>query len=102
MEAPTFVSAWLAFAYGASGDRTRSLAEFEDLKKKSLRGTPTAFNQALVYLGLGDRVRALDYLEKAYVSDSEWLGYLNLDKSFDSLRSEPRFQALLKKLGFPS
>ena len=52
--------------------------------------------------GLGDRSRALDSLEKAYASDSEWLGYLKLDKAFDSLRSEPRFQALLKKLGFAS
>jgi hypothetical protein len=43
----------------------------------------------------------LDYLEKAYASDSEWLGYLKLDRTFDSLRSEPRFQALLKKLNFP-
>jgi hypothetical protein len=55
---------------------------------------------ALVSIGLGDRPRALDFLEKAYASDSEWLGYLKHDKTFDSLRSEPRFQALLEKLGF--
>ena len=62
----------------------------------------TPFNMALVSIGLGDRARALDYLEKAYATDSEWLGYLKLDKCFDSLRSEPRFQALLQKLGFAS
>ena len=100
MDSPAFVSAWLAYAYGASGDRSRAAAELEDLKKKSLRGVVTPFNMALVSLGLGDRARALDFLEKAYASDSEWLGYLKLDKTFDSLRSEPRFQALLKKLGF--
>ncbi len=99
MEAPAFVSAWLAYAYGASGDRAAALAELEDLKKRSLRGTPTAFNLALVYLGLGDRARALDHLEKAYATDSQWLGWLGLDKAFDPLRSEPRFAALLKKLG---
>jgi serine/threonine-protein kinase len=96
---PAFVSAWLAYAYGASGDRARALAELEDLKKKSLRGTPTAFNLALVYLGLGERARAVDGLEKAYATDSQWLGWLGLDKTFDPLRSEPRFQALLRKLG---
>jgi TolB-like protein/Tfp pilus assembly protein PilF len=101
MEAPAFVSAWLAYAYGASGDRAAALAELEDLKKRSLHGTPTAFNLALVYLGLGDRARALDYLEKAYATDSQWLGWLGLDKAFDPLRAEPRFRALLKKLGFP-
>ncbi len=74
------------------------MAEAEDLKKTSLRGEVTAFNQALVALGLGDRARALDFLEQAYATDSQWLGWLKLDKAFEPLRSEPRFQALLKKL----
>jgi serine/threonine protein kinase/TolB-like protein/Flp pilus assembly protein TadD len=98
LESPAFVSAWLAYAYGASGDRAAALAELEDLKKRSLRGTPTAFNLALVYVGLGDRARALDFLEKAYATDSQWLGWLKNDKTFDPLRSDPRFGALLKKL----
>ena len=100
MGAPGFVSAWLAYAYGAAGDRAAAMKEAEDLKKKSLRGEVTAFNQALVALGLGERARALDYLEKAYAQDSQWLGWLGLDKAFDSLRAEPRFAALLKKLRF--
>ena len=36
MESPAFVSAWLAYAYGASGDRTRAMAELEDLKNRYL------------------------------------------------------------------
>ena len=55
MGSPAFVSAWLAYAYGASGDRARALAELEDLKKVSLHGSVTSFNLALVSLGLGDR-----------------------------------------------
>jgi TolB-like protein/Tfp pilus assembly protein PilF len=98
MESPAFVSAWLAYAYGASGDRARATAEVEDLKKRSLRGSVTPFNLALVSLGLGDRGRAVDYLEQAYAADSQWLGWLKLDRTFDPLRSEPRFVALLKKL----
>ena len=47
-----------------------------------------------------DRARALDYLEKAYATDSQWLGWLKNDKTFDPLRSEPRFAALMKKLRF--
>jgi len=102
MESPAFVSAWLAYAYGASGDRTRAAAEAADLKKRSLRGEVTAFNQAMVALGRGDRSRAVELLEWAYATDSQWLGWLDLDKAFDPLRSEPRFQALLKKLNFSS
>ena len=100
LESPAFVSAWLAYAYGITGNRTGALSEAEDLKKRSLRGSPTAFNLALVSLGLGDRARALDYLEQAYSADTQWLGWLKNDPTFDPLRSEPRFQALMKKLRF--
>jgi tetratricopeptide (TPR) repeat protein len=100
MGAPAFVSAWLAYAYGASGDRARALAELEDLRKVSLRGSVTPFNLALVSLGLGDHARAVSYLEQAYASDSQWLGWLKGDRTFDPLRSDPRFAALMKKLRF--
>jgi TolB-like protein len=100
MEAPAFVCAWLAYAYGISGDRARALAEVEELRKRSLRGSPTAFDMAIVRLGLGDHARALDDLEKAYASDSQWLGWLKGDRVFDPLRSEPRFVALMRKLRF--
>ena len=100
MESPAFVTAWLAYALGATGDRAGAMAELEDLKKKSLRGSPTAFDLALVRLGLGDRARAVDYLEKSYASDTQWLGWLRNDRTFDPLRSEPRFVALMKKLKF--
>ena len=100
MESPAFVSAWLAYTYGVSGDRARALAEVKDLKKKSLRGSVTPFNQAIVHLGLGDRARALDYLEQAHAADSQWLGWLKGDRIFDPLRSDPRFVALMRKLRF--
>jgi len=76
------------------------MAEADDLKKRSLHGSVTPFNRALIALGLGDRAATLDALEQAYAADSQWLGWLGLDKIFDPLRSEPRFVALLKKLGF--
>jgi eukaryotic-like serine/threonine-protein kinase len=98
MGAPPFVSAFLAFAYGAAGDRARALTELANLKKMSLDGTVLPFNMALVHLGLGDRVRALDNLEQALAADSQMMAWLGQDRIFDPLRSEPRFGALLKKL----
>jgi TolB-like protein/Flp pilus assembly protein TadD len=99
MGAPAFVSAWLAYARGAAGDRAGAAAGLEALEEKSLRGVPTAFDLALVHLGLGDHARALSELERAHATDSEWLGWLGLDRTFDPLRSEPRFAALLRKVG---
>ena len=92
------MSVWSAYAYGISGDRARATAAADELRKKSLRGSPTAFDLSLVHLGLGDRARALDELERAYATDSQWLGWPKRDRVFDPLRSEPRFAALLKKV----
>ena len=99
MESPPFVTAYLAFAYGAAGDRASALAEFADLKKMSRDGTVLPFNLALVYLGLGDRVRALDNLERALAADSQMMPWIGRDAIFDPIRSEPRFVALLNKMG---
>ena len=99
MESPPFVTAYLAFAYGAAGDRAGAMAELADLKKMSRDGTVLPFNLALVYLGLGDRARALDNLERALAADSQMMAWIGRDAIFDPLRSEPRFVALLKKMG---
>jgi len=100
MNAPAFAGAWLGYAYGASGDHVRAQSELAELKSKALRGYVSPFNLALIYLGLGDRERAINYLEQSYAADSQWLGWLKGDRIFDPLRSDPRFVALMKKLRF--
>ena len=100
MDAPPFVSAYLAYAYGRAGDRAGAQAEFEELKAKARPGEVLSFNLALVYLGLGEHQRAIDNLERAHAADSQMLPWLGKDHLFDPLRAEPRFVALLKKLGF--
>ena len=100
MESPPFMTAWLGYAYGASGDRPHALAVIEELKRTSLHGHVLPFNLAIVYLGLGEREHALGYLEQAYASSSQWMGWLKGDRIFDPLRWEPRFVALMRKLKF--
>ena len=58
------------------------------------------YHQALVYLGLGENSLAIDWLEKAYEGRSPWLTWLKVEPMFDPLRSDPRFQALYKKMNF--
>ena len=82
---PAFGTAFLGYAYGASGDRARAMAEMEDLRRRSLHGHVLPFNLALVYIGLGNRERALGYLERAYASDSQWMSWLKNDRIFDPL-----------------
>jgi hypothetical protein len=76
----------------------KASAMSEELNHKSLHGYVPPFNLAIVYLGMGERERALDDLEKAYRAHSEWMNILKMDRIFDPLRSEPRFIALMKKV----
>jgi len=100
MEAPPFVTAYLGYAYGAAGDKAKALATIEEIKKKGIGDFVPPFNLAIVYLGLGDHARALDYLEQAHAADSQWMMYLKLDRIFDPLRADPRFIALMEKCHF--
>jgi len=100
MEAPPVIAAWLGYAYGASGDRTHAMAMLEELHRRSVHGHVAPFKLAIVYLGMGDRQRALDYAEQAYSAHSQWLCFLKMDHIYDPLRKEPRFIALMKKLHF--
>ncbi len=100
MESPGVAIAWLGYAYAATGDRTRALEAIKELRQRSLHGYVAPFNLAVVSLGLGDRARALDYLEQAYEADSQWLGWIRNDRIFDPLRSESRFISLMRKIGF--
>jgi adenylate cyclase len=97
---PLWIMAALGYAYGASGDHAKANAVLREMNHKSLHGYVPPFNLAIVYLGMGDHQRALDYLEQAYSAHSQWLGWLKMDRMFDPLRKEPRFIALMKKLNF--
>ena len=100
MDAPPFVTAYLAYALGASGDRAAAMQTLAVLRKMSPNGTVLPFNLALVYLGMGDPARAIDNLDKAYDANSQLLAWVGQDAIFDPLRSEPRFIALMRKLNF--
>ena len=54
--------------------------------------------RAMVWTGLGDKYRALENLEKAFEERESGMAFLKVWPIFDSLRSEPRFKALLKKM----
>ena len=98
LESPAFVTAWLAYAYAASGDRPRAMGEIEDLKKRSLveRSCRSIWRSCTSASGIGSS--RLITSNARYAADSQWMGWLKKDRMFDPLRSEPRFVALMKKL----
>jgi adenylate cyclase len=101
METQPIISAYLGYAYARNGQRDKALETLEELNQLSSRRFVTPFCQALVYLGLGENSKAIDWLEKAYEGRSVWVAWLKVEPIYDPLRSEPRFQALYKKMNFP-
>lgn len=57
---------------------------------------------SMVYLALGDRDKALEYLEKAYEQRDTFLRYVYTGYEFDDLRHDPRFQDLLRRMNLPA
>jgi TolB-like protein/DNA-binding winged helix-turn-helix (wHTH) protein/Flp pilus assembly protein TadD len=95
-------TAALAYAYVAMGRRAEAKKILRDLEQKAKSGHASPYIIATICAGLGDKDRALELLEKAYRErslDLSW--FLNADFRIDSLRSDPRFQALRQRVGFP-
>ncbi len=96
---PLMVSA-LAHAYGRSGNRAEAEKLLSDLQAKSIKEYVSPYYLALVYVGLGRNEQALDLLDQAFADRSNGLVFLKVEPELDQLRSNPRFIALQKKLGF--
>jgi hypothetical protein len=60
-----------------------------------------AYNIATIYASLGKKDQAFDWLEKSYEDRTFWLAGLKVDPEMDTLRSDPRFKELLRRMNFP-
>ena len=73
----------------------------DDLTKQANQKYVPSYFFAGIHIGLGEPDRAIECLEKSYEERSHWLVYLHIDPSMDGLRSNPRFQNLLQRVGLP-
>jgi eukaryotic-like serine/threonine-protein kinase len=88
----------LGLAYGSAGMKNEALQileQIEGLKEERYVGP---IFRAVVWSGLGEKDKALENLERSYVERDSALALIKVWPIFDSLRSEPRFQAVLKKM----
>ena len=95
-------SASIGYIYGAMGRREDAQRELSHLIELSKQQFIPAFYIALLYTGLGDKDHAIEWLEKAYEERSGYLMEVHVDPMFDPLRSDPRFQQFVKRLGTDS
>jgi TolB-like protein/DNA-binding winged helix-turn-helix (wHTH) protein/Flp pilus assembly protein TadD len=96
---PTF-TANLARAYAATNRKEEAVGLLNDLKKRSAPGNAYAADIAMIYAALGDNDQAMVWLEKGY--EERFNPGVLLRPGFDPLRSDPRFQELIRRIGLPS
>jgi TolB-like protein/DNA-binding winged helix-turn-helix (wHTH) protein/Tfp pilus assembly protein PilF len=95
-------TAALAHAYAASGKKIEAQKILNKWLRQSETGYVSPYMIATIYAGLGNRDKSFEYLEKAYQERSGDLAYfLRADLRVDGLRSDPRFQDLLRRMNFP-
>jgi hypothetical protein len=90
----------LAHPYLAVGKRTEGENILRDLERESKSMYVSPYMNATIYAGLGQKERAFEFLEKAYLEralDLSW--FLKADPRTDSLRSDSGFQGLLHRVG---
>jgi adenylate cyclase len=93
----------LAHAYFIAGNKGEAEKILRDLERKSKETYISPYRMATVYAGLGENDRAFEYLERAYSERSLDISEsLKSDFLLDGLRSDPRFQAMLRRLGLAS
>ena len=90
----------LAHAYSAAGKKAEAEKILHDLERKLKDTSASPYTMASIYAGLGENDKAFEFLEKAYSEKSfEVLGSLQSDLVLENLRSDPRFQTLLRRIG---
>ena len=92
---------FLGAAYAAAGRRAEAVKTLEELEDRATRQYVPAFARIWTLLQLGDTDRTFVWLEKAFDERSPFLAFLKVHPLFDPVRSDPRFQSLLRRMDFP-
>ena len=93
--------AWLGYACGRLGKRREAMKIVTDLLELSKHEFVPPILIAIIYGGLGEKDKAFGWLEKVYHEHAGDLIYLNVECAWKLLRDDPRFEALVRKVGLP-
>jgi TolB-like protein/DNA-binding winged helix-turn-helix (wHTH) protein/Tfp pilus assembly protein PilF len=84
-----------------SGRKQEARKLLDELEERSKHRYVSPCLIALVQIGLGERDRAIASLEQGYTDRDQWMLYLKVDPHLDNVRSDPRFQVLIRRVGLP-
>lgn len=95
---PAEVTSALGYSYALAEKKSEAQRIIVELKEQSKRMYVAPYNFATIYSGLGEKERALEYLEKEVSEGAYYANLLRVDPELDSLRKDPRFEALLRTI----
>jgi tetratricopeptide (TPR) repeat protein len=90
----------LGHGYGVTGKRPEAIAIAKELEEKYARKEANGRNVAAVYAGLGEKDKVFEWLEKDLQTKGD-LTFIRWEIPYESLRDDPRFKDLLKRMGLP-
>ena len=93
--------AMLGYGHARAGDRKEAVKILIKLQEESKRHFVPGSQIALIYIGLDEKRAAITWLETAYEQRDPLLTSIKAEPPFDSLRSDPRFGDLLRRMGLP-
>jgi tetratricopeptide (TPR) repeat protein len=88
----------LGHGYAMAGRKAEAQKVLDQLNAISKQRYVSASDQGIIYAALGDKDKAIEWLEKAYAERGYYLTYAKVDPAFDPLRSDPRFTDLLRRM----
>jgi TolB-like protein/Flp pilus assembly protein TadD len=93
------IEAVLGLAYAVSGQKDEAMKVIEVFAAAERKRyiPPTYFG--MLYAGLGDKDRCLEWLEKAFAERADLLTWINVEPMMDDVRTDPRFQDLIRRIG---
>jgi hypothetical protein len=91
-----------ACIYGFEGRKNEAEKLINEAREIARHQYVSGFLFAEAYVGLGQKDQAITWLERAYDAHDEWMVYIASYPGLDRLHSQPRFQALLRRMNFPA
>jgi len=91
----------LGHVYALSGRRQEAQHVLAELAGRAQQSYVSSYDVATIYAGFRDADRIFEWLEKAYAERASFLLHLQWDPRFDPVREDPRFHALLQRIGLP-
>lgn len=92
--------AGLAYGYAVAGKKVEALEIIREMKTSPAGGLIVPYRLAAVYLALGDKDQAIEWLRRDYAQKGNWMNQLKVDPVMDPLRSDPRFKHLMRQMKF--